>query len=64
MDLKPDLLIIFFKEVKRVLAVHQAEGSYAGGLHIEMTGQNVTECTGGAPKNIRKGFVAQVSHPL
>ena len=27
------------------------EGSYAGGLHIEMTGQNVTECTGGA-KNI------------
>lgn len=39
-----------FKEVKRVLAVHQAEGSYAGGLHIEMTGQNVTECIGGAQK--------------
>ena len=38
------------KEVKRVFAVHQAEGSYAGGLHIEMTGQNVTECTGGAQK--------------
>ena len=40
------------KEVKDVFAVHQSEGSYAGGLHIEMTGQNVTECTGGA-KNIK-----------
>jgi len=39
-----------FKEVNRVLAVHRAEGSYAGGLHIEMTGQNVTECIGGALK--------------
>ena len=37
-------------EVKNVFAVHQSEGSYAGGLHIEMTGQNVTECTGGAQK--------------
>ena len=26
----------------------QAEGTYAGGVHLEMTGQNVTECTGGA----------------
>ena len=38
------------KEVKNVFACHQSEGSYAGGLHIEMTGQNVTECTGGAQK--------------
>ena len=38
------------KEVKKVFSVHQAEGTYAGGLHIEMTGQNVTECTGGAQK--------------
>ncbi len=38
------------KEVKNVFAVHQAEGSYAGGLHVEMTGQDVTECTGGAKK--------------
>jgi len=38
------------KEVKNVFAVHQSEGSFAGGLHIEMTGQNVTECTGGAQK--------------
>ena len=38
------------KEIKKVFAVHQSEGSYAGGLHIEMTGQDVTECTGGAQK--------------
>ena len=38
------------KEVKNVFACHQSEGSYVGGLHIEMTGQNVTECIGGAQK--------------
>ncbi len=38
------------KEVKNVFSCHQSEGSYAGGLHIELTGQNVTECTGGAQK--------------
>ena len=38
------------KEVKDVFACHQSEGSYAGGLHIELTGQNVTECIGGAQK--------------
>ncbi len=37
-------------EVKNVFAAHQAEGTFAGGLHIEMTGQNVTECTGGTQK--------------
>lgn len=35
-------------EVRQVFAVHRAEGTHAGGIHIEMTGQNVTECTGGA----------------
>ncbi|HWN48882.1 MAG TPA: 3-deoxy-7-phosphoheptulonate synthase class II [Xanthobacteraceae bacterium] len=35
-------------EVKAFFAIHQAEGTYAGGIHLEMTGQNVTECTGGA----------------
>ena len=34
-------------EVKGFFAVHRAEGTFAGGIHIEMTGQNVTECTGG-----------------
>jgi 3-deoxy-7-phosphoheptulonate synthase len=35
-------------EVRSVFAVHAAEGTYAGGIHCEMTGQNVTECIGGA----------------
>ena len=35
-------------EVKEFFQVHKAEGTYAGGIHIEMTGQNVTECIGGA----------------
>ncbi|MFC1761223.1 class II 3-deoxy-7-phosphoheptulonate synthase [Planctomycetota bacterium] len=34
-------------EVKAFFAVHLAEGTHAGGIHIEMTGQDVTECTGG-----------------
>ena len=34
-------------EVRGFFAVHRAEGTYAGGIHAEMTGQNVTECTGG-----------------
>jgi len=35
-------------EVEQFFAVHKAEGTWAGGIHIEMTGQNVTECIGGA----------------
>ncbi|NRB02095.1 MAG: 3-deoxy-7-phosphoheptulonate synthase class II [Rhodobacteraceae bacterium] len=35
------------REVKEFFAVHQAEGTVPGGVHFEMTGQDVTECTGG-----------------
>jgi len=35
-------------EVRGFFAVHQAEGTHAGGVHFEMTGQDVTECIGGA----------------
>lgn len=35
------------KEVHQFFDVHNAEGTYAGGVHFEMTGKNVTECTGG-----------------
>jgi 3-deoxy-7-phosphoheptulonate synthase len=37
-------------EVRGFFDVHGAEGSWAGGVHVEMTGQDVTECTGGAHK--------------
>lgn len=36
------------KEVRSFFAVHKAEGTHPGGVHFEMTGQNVTECVGGA----------------
>jgi 3-deoxy-7-phosphoheptulonate synthase len=36
------------REVQAFFDVHQAEGTHAGGIHVEMTGKNVTECTGGA----------------
>ena len=35
-------------EVRGFFDVHAAEGTFAGGVHVEMTGQNVTECVGGA----------------
>jgi len=36
------------QELRQFFAVHQAEGTYPGGVHLEMTGEDVTECTGGA----------------
>ncbi|MEN5246647.1 class II 3-deoxy-7-phosphoheptulonate synthase [Brucella pseudintermedia] len=36
------------KEVESFFAIHRAEGTHPGGIHVEMTGKNVTECTGGA----------------
>ena len=38
------------KEVKNFFNIHKVEGTYAGGIHLEMTGQNVTECLGGMQK--------------
>ena len=39
---------LILREVRSFFAVHRAEGTHAGGIHVEMTGQDVTECTGGA----------------
>jgi len=39
---------LIMREIKGFFDVHQAEGTHAGGIHLEMTGKNVTECTGGA----------------
>ena len=35
------------REVREFFDIHRAEGSIAGGVHFEMTGKDVTECTGG-----------------
>ena len=39
---------LILKEVEAFFDVHRAEGTHAGGIHVEMTGNNVTECVGGA----------------
>ena len=38
------------REVQEFFAIHRAENTIPGGVHFEMTGQDVTECTGGAQK--------------
>ena len=35
------------REVREFFDIHKAEGTIPGGVHFEMTGQDVTECTGG-----------------
>ena len=41
-------------ELRACFAVHRAEGSRLGGMHIEMTGKDVTECTGGRSRSMRQ----------
>ncbi len=36
------------REVELAFQIHREMGSYLGGVHFELTGDNVTECTGGA----------------
>jgi 3-deoxy-7-phosphoheptulonate synthase len=43
-------------EVRGFFAVHEGEGSYAGGVHFEMTGRDVTECIGGAQEITEEGL--------
>lgn len=37
-----------FSEINSFFAIHRAEGTNAGGIHLELTGKNVTECLGGS----------------
>ena len=36
------------EELEHFFAIHRAEGTIPGGVHFELTGDNVTECLGGA----------------
>ncbi|MCC7428953.1 MAG: 3-deoxy-7-phosphoheptulonate synthase class II [Alphaproteobacteria bacterium] len=47
-DYKTRSFDAILKEVQGFFDAHEAEGTYAGGVHFEMTGQDVTECLGGA----------------
>ena len=44
---KTRLFEAVLSEVRDFFAVHRAEGTHAGGIHVELTGRNVTECIGG-----------------
>ncbi len=50
---------LILKEVKSFFSVHASEGTHAGGVHLEMTGQHVTECTGGAHAITDEGLNAR-----
>ncbi len=43
-------------EIKKTFAIHRTEESYLGGIHLEMTGDNITECIGGA-KGLHEGHL-------
>ncbi len=45
-----------FKEVEGFFDAHDSEGTYPGGVHFEMTGQNVTECVGGVVEVTEEGL--------
>ncbi|MFT6083395.1 MAG: 3-deoxy-7-phosphoheptulonate synthase [Alphaproteobacteria bacterium] len=45
-------------EVTQFFDIHQALGSYAGGVHFEMTGKDVTECIGGSVADITEADLA------
>ncbi len=49
-------------EVKQFFAIHKAEGTVAGGLHLEMTGEDVTECTGSQSCSITAEDLASRYH--
>ena len=48
-------------EIERAFGVHKSEGTYLGGIHLELTGQNVTECVGGA-REITEASLADRYH--
>jgi len=49
-------------EVKQFFQIHKSEGTVAGGIHLEMTGQNVTECTGSKSSAITADGLASRYH--
>jgi 3-deoxy-7-phosphoheptulonate synthase len=56
------------RELQLAFQVHAAEGSQLGGVHLEMTGEDVTECTGGArglsDADLQRAYRSQVDPRL
>ncbi len=55
-------------EVRSAFRIHQEQGSYLGGVHLELTGDNVTECIGGArglkESDLARAYKSQVDPRL
>jgi 3-deoxy-7-phosphoheptulonate synthase len=55
-------------ELEQAFEIHETKGSYLGGVHIELTGDEVTECTGGArglsDKDLPQAYKSQVDPRL
>jgi 3-deoxy-7-phosphoheptulonate synthase len=49
-------------EVKQFFQIHKAQGSIPGGIHLEMTGQDVTECTGSASSAVTEESLGSRYH--
>ncbi len=49
-------------EVRQFFEIHQKEGTVAGGIHLEMTGEDVTECTGSTSSPITADVLADRYH--
>ena len=54
--------------LRAAFRIHQEHGSYLGGAHLELTGENVTECTGGArglkESDLARAYKSQVDPRL
>jgi 3-deoxy-7-phosphoheptulonate synthase len=55
-------------ELRSAFRIHREMGSYLGGVHLELTGDNVTECTGGArglaDADLKRAYRSQVDPRL
>ena len=55
-------------ELEQAFEIHQDMGSYLGGVHFELTGDDVTECTGGArglsDSDLKRAYKSQVDPRL
>ena len=55
-------------EVQQAIEVHRSEGVPFAGIHVELTGENVTECTGGArglvDEDLSRAYRSQVDPRL
>jgi len=56
------------RELEQAFAIHKAAGTYLGGVHLELTGENVTECVGGArglaEEDLERSYQTQVDPRL